>query len=253
MIVRSTVLVVSLLAAEAEGPRSFGDVRRVVRDHDVAPKVTLGAVLESPHAYGLGSLSELRGEIVIIDGKAWLSYPPRSLKQTTLSTDNPFSEPIRVKTEGVADEKAAFLVATHVDPAAWTKVELPEGLSSKNLEATLIREARAHGLKDRDLVFRATGTFETLTLAIVDGRRFPPGPGSEEILKAANVTLQVSGGGTGELVGFYTRANESPFTHPGSHAHTHAVVPRGQRGAAGHAQEFVMKPGAVLWLRATKS
>jgi acetolactate decarboxylase len=245
--VRAAIILLGFLSAESL--RSFGDVRRVIREHDVGPKVALDRVLATPHAYGLGSLSGLRGEITIVDGKAWLAYPPRSASTKNAAPAPGAGKPaeaIEVVTQDANVEKAAFLVATHVAPDAWTKVALPEGLSSKDLEATLARAARAHGLEDRELAFRAVGMLETLTLAIIDGSRVPPGPGTEETLKAANVLQTIGGGARAELVGFYSRAPQSPFTHPGKHAHVHAVVP--DKPATGHAQEFVLKPGATLWL-----
>lgn len=238
MFARTTVLLVALVAAEAESPQSFGDVGRLIREHDVGTKVTLARVLQQPHAYGLGSLSNLRGEITIVDGEPWLAYPPKSPQQD-----------VRVVTEGVTTEKAAFLVATHVDPDAWTRVVLPDGVSSKDLELTLVRAARVHGLQDRELVFRVMGRLEALTLSIVDGRRVPPGPGSEQTLKDANVIRTVEAGAEAELVGFYTPADESPFTHPGKHTHVHAVVEKER--ATGHAQDFALRGGAVLWLQGT--
>jgi alpha-acetolactate decarboxylase len=93
------------------------------------------------------------------------------------------------------------------------------------------------------------GRLEALTLSIVDGRRVPPGPGSEQTLKDANVIRTVEAGAEAELVGFYTPADESPFTHPGKHTHVHAVVEKER--ATGHAQDFALRGGAVLWLQGT--
>jgi acetolactate decarboxylase len=233
--------VVALVSADSESPRSFGSVDRLVKQHDFAPKVTLAQVLEQPHAYGLGSLSDLRGEITIVDGKVWLAFPPP--RDVT-----PAPAP-RVVTEGAAAEKAGFLVAAHVAPDGWTKVQLTDPLSSKDVDSLLARAARAHGLDDRELVFRVKGTLEKLTLAIIDGRRVPPGPGSEATMETANVLQRVTPGADVELVGFYSPAAESSFTHAGQHAHVHAVVPR--EHATGHAEEFVLRPGAMLWLQGT--
>jgi alpha-acetolactate decarboxylase len=234
MVARTVAVLIAVLSVETEAPRSFGDVGRVVRDHDVSPKVALGTVLERPHAYGLGSLSELRGEITILDGVAWLAYPPEKRGGA-----------VRVETKGAEAEQAAFLVATHVEPEGWRKVTLAGGVSSRDLEATLERIARDNSLDKRELTFRIEGKLETITLAIVDGRRIPAGPSSEKAFKKANLLLSEAGI-DGTLVGFYSVAPRSPFTHPGAHAHVHAVIPA--RPATGHAQEFRMAPGAVLWL-----
>src|SRR5688572_4171827 len=54
---------------------TFGHLRAVVHERDLAPKVKLAEVLARPHAYAVGALSELRGEVTIVDGVAWLAYP----------------------------------------------------------------------------------------------------------------------------------------------------------------------------------
>jgi alpha-acetolactate decarboxylase len=229
----------SAAIAGADGPQTFGDVGRLVREHDVGPKVVLSEVLARPHAYGLGSLSGLRGEITIVDGRAWLAYPP----------EKSGGEPRVVTGTGAEHEKAGFLVAGHVEPSAWRKLPLTEPTTDADLDATLARIARGGGLDGRELVFRIDGRADAMTLAIVDGRHVPPGPGSPETLKKANV-LQTFKDADVVLVGFFSPAATTAYTHPGKHAHVHAVAP--SKRATGHAQHFQLRPGAVLWLRTAR-
>ena len=59
---------VALALVPAAPIRTYGTIRQLIEQHDVAAKVTLSDVVGVPHVYGLGSLSHLRGEITILDG-----------------------------------------------------------------------------------------------------------------------------------------------------------------------------------------
>jgi alpha-acetolactate decarboxylase len=232
-------LVAAVAGDAARSPRTFGTIRQLVRQRDAKPKVDLAEVLREPHAYGLGSLSDLRGEITILDGAAWLSYPPAG------AGDRP-----RVVEARKSHESAAFLVAAQAGPAAWRKIRIDAGLTSERFEATLVRVLGRQGLSGMALPFRVDGRFSALTLAIADGRKLPPGPGSEEIMKQANFLDEVSDpqGIDGTLVGFYEPDSDGRFTHEGTHTHVHAILP--SRRATGHAQAFTIAAGATLWLPA---
>jgi alpha-acetolactate decarboxylase len=213
-----------------------GSIRQIVSQRDVAPKVQLGEVLRTPHAFGLGSLSELRGEITIVDGTAWLSYPPAApgaAPKVVVSSDSP--------------ERAGFLVTAPVDPGRWREVKLSAPISSDNLEAVLVKLAAEVGLGGVDLPFRIEGQFSKLTLAITDGRKLPAGPASEAALKKAN-TLQTETDVPATLVGFLAAKPDERFTHAATRVHVHAVV--NARRMTGHAQAFAAPAGVRLWLPA---
>jgi acetolactate decarboxylase len=228
--------------AGAAGPpevETFGSIAQLVRDRDASAKVDLAAVIRRPHAYALGSLEDLRGEITIVDGAVWLSYPPARPGAA-----------VRVETGPSTNEAAAFLVVTHADERAdWTAIDLPAGLASRDAAGRLARWARERGLgglEGRPVPFRIDGAFTSLTLAIVDGRLVPPGPGTEEAMKKAQV-IETHGRAHGTLVGFCSFAPPgSAFTHPGQPCHVHAALP--DERATGHAQDFVVAPGATLWM-----
>lgn len=240
---RRGVLAAALLAgavsAAAAVPdiRTYGSIDTLVRNHDAAPKVVLADVLSRPHAYGLGSLSDLRGEITILDGTVWASYPPARP-----------GEAGRVDVSRAGAEQAGFLVTTYVDPARWKPIKLNGPLSSETLDAALEKLAIENGAGAAPTAFLIEGRFPQLTLAIADGRRLPSGPGSEAAIQQANYLEQEvdSGGVEGTLVGFYTPAADGQFTHAGARTHVHAVIP--DRRATGHVEAFTVSPGATLWL-----
>ena len=232
----AAVVATSVTVSAPPPVTTFGTMRQLVRERDAAPKVVLADVLKQPHAHGLGSISGLRGEIAIVDGTAWLSYPPAAAGVAP-----------KVVASNDSREQAGFLVATHVDPAQWRRIAVGEALSAENLEAVLGKLVAQHGLSATDIPFRIDGKFSTLTLAIVDGRKLPPGATSPEAMKQAN-HLQTETGVDATLVGFFAAKSDERFTHPGTRVHVHAVVP--SRRATGHARAFSVAPGATLWLPA---
>jgi alpha-acetolactate decarboxylase len=238
MFVRMALAAVMTTAATVSVPpvTTFGTMRQLVREGDATPKAILAAVLERPHAHGLGSISGLRGEIAIVDGTAWLSYPPAAAGAAP-----------KVIASKDSREQAGFLVTAHVDPAQWRRIAVGEALSADNLEAALGKLVAQHGLAGADVPFRIDGKFSTLTLAIVDGRKLPPGATSPDAMKQAN-HLQTETGVDATLVGFFAATSDERFTHPGTRVHVHAVVPA--RRATGHARAFSVAPGATLWLPA---
>jgi acetolactate decarboxylase len=247
MFSRNTLLVVVFAVAYAASGglphvTVYGTIGQVVRQRDVTAKVELAEILLTPHAFGLGSLSDLRGEITIVDGTAWLSYPP--------DPPDPRSgpgAPVQVVASRDVSERAGFLVAAHVDPDRWREVKLSAPITSDNLESVLVKLAAETGIGGADLPFRIEGHFTTLTLAIVDGRKLAPGPGSSEALKKAN-HLQTETDVPATLVGFLAAKPDERFTHPGKRVHIHAVVEA--RRMTGHAQAFKARAGARVWLPA---
>ena len=220
---------------------TYGTIGRLVRERDVASKVVLADVLREPHAHGLGSMSDLRGEITILDGEAWLSYPP--------VRDGDAPKVVAAKDSG---EKAGFLVVTHVAPGRWRQVKTATALSAEGLEASLHALVAKSGLAGADIPFRIDGRFTSLTLAIVDGRKLPPGPDPSPDVEKAQMKkanhLQTETSVDGTLVGFFAAKSDERFTHPGTRVHVHAVV--ASRRATGHAQAFTLAPGATVWLPA---
>ena len=241
MTVTSSPLVVALaLALPASGGQPpvtvYGSIGQLVGQHDTGPKVQLADVLRAPHAFALGSLSDLRGEITIADGVAWLSYPPVAAGGAP-----------RVVVSSDSSERAGFLVAAHVDPGRWREVKMAAPISSDNLESILVKLVAQTGLGGVDLPFRIEGQFTTLTLGITDGRKVPPGPTSEQALKKAN-HVQTEADVAATLIGFLAAKPDERFTHARTRLHVHAIV--GARHMTGHAQAFTATAGARLWLPA---
>ena len=203
MFIRIALLAVLAAAGAAVPPsavKTYGTMRQLVREHDAAPKVVLTEVLRRPHAHGLGSISGLRGEITILDGTAWLSYPPAAAGGAP-----------RVVASKSSREQAGFLVATHVAPAQWQRIIVAPAMSSDNFEATIAKLVAQHDLTGTEVAFRVDGKFTSLTLAIVDGRKLPSGARSADEMQQAN-HLRTETNVDATLVGFFAAASLNDAT-----------------------------------------
>jgi len=212
---------------------TYGTIRGLTEKRDLAPKITLGEVQKSSSVWGLGSLSELRGEITMLDSVAWLAYPPDG------------GGAPRVVSSLQSSERAGFLAVSQVPPASWHAIGLERALTSDELQATIEKLLPPARKKKgaRPFPFRVEGHFQRVTVAIVDGRLLPPDAKGEAAVAKANV-LQSLRDVDGTLVGFYAPKDGAPFNHAHQRLHVHVVIPHNQ--ATGHAQAFVLAPGASI-------
>jgi acetolactate decarboxylase len=148
----------------ASGPRVHappkvehaGAMRELFDSGSAAARVVLSSVLEKPHAYALGPLEGLRGEILVWDG--------------TPFTSRVESGSVRVTVD--ADAKAPLLAWSHVKE--WRGADVPDdALALAALEAWLPQNAAKLGLDpDAPFAFRILGAVDHATLHVDD---LPPG------------------------------------------------------------------------------
>src|SRR5882724_10491104 len=85
----------------AAGPiRTYGSIPQLFEGNTGA-KVSIGALSLGPSTLGIGSVSDVRGEIAIVRGEPWLSYPATGGS-------------ISVERNPETQESAAFLALTDV-------------------------------------------------------------------------------------------------------------------------------------------
>jgi alpha-acetolactate decarboxylase len=221
------VLLVS--TALAPGVKTYGELRALMHQGDVAGKVGLAAVLQQPHTYGVGALSELRGEVTILDGIAWIAYSESDGKA-------------RVERVTKSDEQAALLVISSV--ARWKRVTLPKPIPFADLDAALEAIARANGIDaDQPFPFSVSGPVEDLDFHVVDGRKLPAGGGSHQDHVAAGSRFTKSKA-SATLIGFFSKSHQGVFTHMGSNTHIHVVLPKER--ASGHVDKVTLPRGTTL-------
>lgn len=207
----------------------WGTLKDVLRKGQTQARVDLSVATTSPHAYGIGALEGVRGEVLVRDGEVWVSRVDGDACQTGSPADN---------------EQATLLALAHVP--AWVEVPVERPVAADALDAFIGAEARRLGLPvDRPVPVLVEGPLTGLSLHVLNGacpfaQPLPPDdPRAPLRREAARVT--------GLLVGFYSEGPPGELTHHGHRTHLHALVARAPL-LMGHADAVGLAPGAVLRL-----
>jgi alpha-acetolactate decarboxylase len=202
--------------------RVFGTVHSVMQGQ-WAPVVALEQGLSG--GYGLGALSDLRGEFVAIPGQIWLSYPTTEALPEVRQTER-------------SDETAALLVAATVP--AFRKTSVSAHIPSTSLEAQIAALAQQAGVDvSRPFPFLIQGRLRAVHWHVVDGTRVTPGTRPDESAQKG-----VLDDAEGTVVGFYSSQHQGVFTMQGQNAHMHVFAP--EAGVAGHVTSLEVPAGSSL-------
>jgi alpha-acetolactate decarboxylase len=216
----------------ASAVRWFGELYAIMHEGRTEAAVKLADVLPGPHAWGVGALAGLAGEVTILDDVVWLARP---------SPDGNASishGAIREVEEGLG---AALLVVANV--TAWDEVPVTTKVPWRELDAFLETELAARGeALDQPVPLRIEGRVVSLRWHVVDGSKMQAGAGH-----AAHAGSAVSGvleSTDAELVGFFSRAHQGVFTHADSYSHFHVITR--DRAVSGHVDGVDLAPGTRL-------
>jgi acetolactate decarboxylase len=205
--------------------RIFGALKKVMHDGDTGPKANLGDLVPGPHTYAVGALSELRGEIAVVDDKVFAA-----LGNSGAAT-----------WEGVSagTERAALLVVA--DVPAWSAKKVERDIPAEQLEAFVETELKKSGLDpEQPWPILIKGPLLEVKWHVLAG-----GSSHEESMKQA-VRGTLPKGTTATLVGFFSRHHEGVFTHMGQRTHLHVVAEESK--IIGHADSAGIQAGATLYL-----
>ena len=209
-----------------------GELRAMMHQGEVGPHVGLDSLLPAGDLYAVGALADLAGEVTIVAGTAYLSYPDGESARTEVATRS--------------DAQATLLVAARVD--RWTTRVTEQEIAFDELDAAIERLAAEAGLDTgKRIPFLLEGTFRDLRWHVIDGSRLPAGPSTHEAHAAAGVRMQRDEA-PATLVGFWSASDQGVFTHRGSRTHVHGVV--GDPPSAGHVDHVGIPAGTVVKLPA---
>src|SRR5262245_10698969 len=205
-----------------------GDLRAMFHEGKTAATVTLDTMLPNPNLYAVGALADLAGEITVVGGKIYLSYPE--------------GETTRTETPSRTSAGAALLVASAVP--AWRSVSTQRPIHFEELDAEIAAMATAAGMNlDTRFPFLIEGQVEDLQWHVIDGARLAAGGTSHEDHRDAAVGAQVERA-SATLVGFFSKNDQGVFTHMGSNTHIHCVLAAPL--ASGHVDHVVIPEGTTV-------
>lgn len=175
-----------------------GALKNVTELQDTSNAIFLDTINPHRRLYGLGPLSGMSGEILVIDGRPYVSKINRSNRNRVRMT---------------FDARSPYFVYAHV--RGWQEAELPEDsiLNHQNLARHLENLAKKEGINiDKPFPFLLKGQFKKLTYHISympkkNSRSKKPLPEKTKTVENADVII----------VGFFSRDHQGIFTEPGSH------------------------------------
>jgi acetolactate decarboxylase len=206
-----------------------GALRAMFHDGMTGTTATLDSLLPDATLDAIGALSGLAGEVTIVGGRAYLSYP--------VDADS-------ARTEVVADSDAGVTLLVRARVPAWQAVRIDSAIAFEDLDARIHALAKAQGLDVGGRIpFRVTGTLEDIDWHVIDGRLLAGGGESHADHLAASTRLH-AGRAVGTLVGFYSAHDHGVFTHMGSDTHLHVALD--SPVASGHVDRVTIPAGATI-------
>lgn len=175
--------------------------------------------------YGLGPVEYLKGELLIVDGKA---YTSRVLSDSTMKVEETFQV------------KAPFFVYGNV--LDWSRETLPKSIKTlKDMEAYINSKAQEVTMP---FVFKLKGTIEHADIHI---QNLPSGT-KVSSPKEAHVgqTNYMLTNEMVDVIGFYSRDHKGVFTHHDTNMHLHLITEDRQK--MGHLDSVVFKDRMQLYL-----
>ncbi|MBK9274507.1 MAG: acetolactate decarboxylase [Flavobacteriales bacterium] len=200
-----------------------GAMRDVIHNGQGAGVISMDS-LTGPGLYGVGPLEHLRGEITVIDG---VCHVARVVNHS-----------VRVSVN--RDVRAPFFVHTRVD--RWEPVALPDSvLDLAALDAFLTARA---GMDPGPFAFRLVGDVDSASahvLAVPENVEVR----SREEAHAYDAHVSFTKEPV-ELIGFFSTAHRTVFTHHDSNIHMHVISP--DRKRMGHADMAMWRAGGMRLL-----
>ena len=215
------------VAKPAEAPPAVvhhGQIRDIMQG-DWQSNAALAERLDGPRVLALGALSELRGELLSVQGVTWLAYPTETALPRVVRTTMP-------------DEDATLLVMAEV--ARWREQTLAADIAADAFETELRTLARSQGVDvTQPFPFMIRGRLRSVTWHVIDGTRVQPGMRPDQ-----NAQHGTAVDAEGSVIGFYSDSHQGVFTMMGSNVHMHVVLDDGT--VVGHVQALDLVRGTTV-------
>lgn len=209
----------------------YGGMREVLREGKAQRRIALLDAVARPHAYGVGALENLGGEITIADGEVWIGRVQAG--ELCVSGPRPSS-----------GDGAALLILANVDH--WTQSTVPVAAADEELESALERVARRHGVDtDRPFPFEIEGQLTALSMHAINGA-CPMSDNPRRDGDGAPWRFTLDAPVYGRIVGFFARGSAGEITHHGTLIHAHALLDVDGTRLTGHVERLAIAPGAVV-------
>ena len=200
-----------------------GQMKDVMWEGQLHGKIELDTILNREHLYGLGPVEYLTGEIMIIDGRCFISEVE---SDTSMRVEETFAV------------KAPFFGYANV--SNWKPTVLPDTvLDPLQLQYHLEKET---SVRDQPFFFKLNGYVENATVHVVN---LPGGStvSSPEEAHRGQKDYAI-GNEKVEILGFFSTRHKTIFTHHDTFLHMHLMTH--DRKKMGHLDAFRFKKGEMM-------
>ena len=202
-----------------------GAMSNVMRKGQLYGTIYLDTLTHKKNLYGLGPKEFLKGEILIVDGKSYVSS---------------ISENGEIKVEQTFDVKAPFFVYAPVTD--WKAYKLPNGIKTlKQLEEFIDKKSKN---KQRPFAFKLQGVFKKVAFHI---QNLPEG------VEVKSPKDAHTGQGkyernvvNGTIIGFFSTQHQTIFTHHDTYIHMHYIDDKNLE--MGHVDDLLLGDHVILYL-----
>ncbi len=206
-----------------------GALRSMFHQGQTGTMVTLDKLLPNPNLYAVGALTELSGEITILGGTAYLSYP---------------EDDRTARTEALTESSAGATLLVSTEVREWVHTTTQQTIAFADLDEAIVKLAFGAGFAREDrFPFLLEGDFESLAWHVIDGTRLTSGGTSHEDHLAASVQDRREFA-PAKIIGFYSPRDQTIFTHHDSTTHMHCVLDGPL--ATGHVDHVVVPAGTLV-------
>lgn len=199
-----------------------GAMKNVMWKGELAGTINLDTIKDKKGLYGLGPVEYLTGELLIIDGKSYVS---------TVTSDSTMEVDENYKV------KAPFLV--YANQTDWNIEGLPSEIKTiKELEEFIDKKTLNY---KRPFVFKLIGQVDSAEIHIQNLPKDTKVSSPEEAHQGQkNYLLENS---KVEIVGFFSTEHKGIFTHHDSNIHMHLITT--DRNKMGHLDKVFFANGSI--------
>ena len=207
-----------------------GTLKDIMHKGDISAKINLSFFEEKNHFYALGAIEDLKGEIQIFNSKPFNTI----VIDNTLTFDNSFKN------------KATLLVYASVEK--WNKIIIPENISTyTKFEEYIENTARINHINtDEPFPFLIEGTAQSFNWHVIDWKDDDMHH-THEKHKTSGLYGTINNSQV-EMLGFYSNAHHTIFTHHTTNMHIHVKTADGE--VAGHVDDMILGKEMILKLPA---
>ena len=225
-----TIILTGLFSSGLDGEKFKveykGALRDIMHKGDISAKADLKDLNRIANLYALGAVEDLKGEILIIDSKPYIS----SVNKSELSISNSL------------DHKATLLVYCSVNK--WKTLPIPSSIESySELEKFIAQAAQESNIDiNSPFPFLINGTASSVDWHVIDWKEGDTEHSHEKhISSGLNGTLKNE---EIEILGFYSNSHHAIFTHHTTNMHLHLKTK--DNSLSGHVDAF--SPGKQMTL-----